>query len=177
MFLSSCELEKGTFLIHCCSLATSFSLTHTVSSSRSLVLFLTMSFKLAHSSQNPSSTWIPLLCSHLLAALLTLPPYPPSLALLLSSQLQWALGNVSGIFLTLQSLHRGSSHSFVLFPCHWLSGRIMHFRCVYSCLLITLLYTALKYCYMLRIVTTSICFPRNLIHWRHAELRAGIVTQ
>lgn len=141
----------------------------------SLFPFLSLAFShhllSSHSSQNPSSTWIPLLFSYLLAVLLTSTLWPPSLSPPLSSQLQWALGDVSGISLTLHSSPRGSSHSFPFFSCHWLLGRIMHFGRVYSCLLITLLCTALKYCNMLRLVTKSICFHTDPMHLRHAELQ------
>lgn len=175
-FLSSCELEKMDVSTSPLFPGNSIFLPHTHGLSLPLSLAFSHHFfqALSFLTKPLLPTLIPFLFSCSLAVTLTPPSsLPPSLppSLLLSSQLHWALGDVSGISLALHSLPSGSSYSFLFFSCHWLFGRKMHFGRVYSFLLITLLCTALGYCDMPRLVTKTICLPTDPVQLRHAGFR------
>lgn len=131
-------------LIQCSSLATaSSSLAHSLPSSLSLslLLFLTIYSNLSLSLScrtTPPPCVLPQFCSYC-ALLLTyallpsLPPFPPSLPVLLSlSAVSWA------IFVTFLWLFPQGEQPLFSAPesCLWQFGRMMHFLCSASHLLI-----------------------------------------
>lgn len=108
-----------------------------LSLSLSLLLFLTISsnLSLSLSLHNPSSMCAsPVLLLLSFAAHIRSPPFPPSLPVLLSpSAVRWA------IFVTFLWLFPQGEQPLFSAPesCHWRFGRMMHFLCSASHLLIT----------------------------------------